>query len=159
MKKLAFSLIACLAFVQSTYAATSALTESLLEYEAITSAIGTDPNFENIISPVEFIVDIKRITRKVNITGIVKYRIVTRVICSTAGINASEIQEEYSSGNPKHKHCHDSTNIYVATLNVSPNPGIGPNIVTVLSIKKVRSSKKSSTFFNDDFPDTTIESN
>ncbi len=35
MKRLAFALIACLALVQSAYAATSALTESLLEYEAI----------------------------------------------------------------------------------------------------------------------------
>ncbi len=27
---------------------------------------------------------------------------------------------------------------YIATLNVAPNPGIGPNIITVLSIEECR---------------------
>lgn len=155
MKKLAFSLIACLAFLQSTYAATSALTESLLEYEAITSAIGTDPNFQNIIGPNEFIVDIKRITRQVDILGTVKYDITTRVISTTGSVSATVEQEalEMHSGE-SHKH-RQHTNKYVAKLNVSPNPGIGPNIVTVLSIKQVLS--QTSTIFNADLPDTTGE--
>lgn len=152
MKKLAFSLIACLAFVQSTYAATSALTESLLEYEAITSAIGTDPTFQTLISPVEFIVDIKRITHKVDITGTVKYRITTFVLSATAGANALMEQEAHSCGGHKNRR---NTNIYVATLNVSPNPGIGPNIVTVLTIKKVRS--ETNNFYHADFPDATTD--
>lgn len=154
MKKIAFFLIACLTCMQSTYAATSALTESLLEYEAITTAIGTDPNFQNIISQNEFIIDIKRITHQVDITGIVKYDILTRVISAPGNVVASMEQEAiemHSSGSHKHKH-HHHTNSYIATLEVSPNPGIGPNIVTVLSITQVRSQR--STFFNTDFSGT-----
>jgi hypothetical protein len=151
MKKLALSLIASLAFIQSTHAATSALTESLLEYEAITSAIGTNPSFENVISATEFIVDIKRITQQVDITGTVKYEILTRILSSPCGINATvehEALETRSSGSHHgHHHCHHNTNTYIATLDVTPNPGIGPNIVTVVSIVKVGS--QSNTFFED----------
>ncbi len=143
MKKLAFSLIACLAFTQSTYAATSALTESLLEYEAITSTIGTNPNFQDIISPNEFIIDIKRITRRIDITGLVKYAIVTRVIDGAGDQSSSERR--------KHRHHHNNT--YVATLDVSPNPGIGPNIVTVLSI--TQRHRQMNTYFDTDLPDNS----
>ena len=121
MKKFIVSLIACITMVQSTYAATSALTESLLEYEAITSAIGTDPTFQNIIPVTEFIIDIKRITKKINVLGKVKYEIVTRAS---------------SDGSSKHdKHLRSIK--YIATLNVAQNPGIGPNIVTVVSVEQV----------------------
>lgn len=123
MKKFVFALIACIVMVQSTYAATSALTESLLEYEAITNAIGTDPNFQNVIPSTEFIVDIKRITKEINILGTVKYEIVTRDTAETA------------------KSCHDKhirrVIRYIATLSVAQNPGVGPNIVTVVSIVRV----------------------
>lgn len=113
MKKLIFSFIACLAFVQPTYAATSGLTESLLEYEAITNAIGA-PDFD-VIPVGEFIIDIKRYKPKqVDTLGTVKYLIETRVIDSK------------------------QNKLYIAILNVAPNPGIGPNIVTVEKIKPIK---------------------
>lgn len=122
MKKFIASFIACLALVQSSYAATSALTESLLEYEAITTAIGTNPIFENIIPPTEFIIDIKRLTRQVSNLGEVKYGILTRVLTSDS-----------TTGCDCHKRHHFS-NRYIATLNVAPNQDIGPNVITVVSL-------------------------
>lgn len=136
MKKLAFSLIACLAIVQSTHAATSALTESLLEYEAITTAIGS-PNFQ-IIDVSEFIIDIQRITRKIDTIGQVKYKIVTREPrVSSSDLNTlaeAEYNENFAVSGHRDR-CHqDRTHTYIAILNVAPNPGIGPNIITVVSI-------------------------
>lgn len=120
MKNFVLSLIACFLMVQSGYAATSALTESLLEYEAITNAIG-DPSF-TVIPATEFIIDIKRITKKINVLGEVKYKIVTRT------------PEEVPASS---RHHHSRTVKYIAVLNVAANPGIGPNIITVVSIKPV----------------------
>lgn len=120
MKKFLFSLAACAAMVQSAFAATSALTESLLEYEAITNAIGTNPDFENIIPPDEFIIDIKRLTRRIDVLGEVKYGILARTV--TDG-------DEWDC-----RHEHPCPIRYIATLNVAANPGIGPNIITVESI-------------------------
>ncbi len=125
MKKFAALLIACIAIFQSGYAATSALTESLLEYEAITNAIGTDPTFEGVIPATEFITDIKRITKEVDITGEVKYKIITEDVATTPTTGHCGC----------HKKNHHHT--YIAVLSVTPNPGIGPNIVTVVSITKV----------------------
>jgi hypothetical protein len=141
MKKFALTLIACLAIAQSSYAATSALTESLLEYEAITNAIGTDPNFQNIIPVTEFIIDIKRLTRQVDITGTVKYEIDTRVLTAQNDDNSHK-HRRHKHRHHKHKHRHNhNTNTYVAVLNVAPNPGIGPNIVTVVSITQIRQTR------------------
>jgi hypothetical protein len=123
MKKFVITLVACFAMVQSSYAATSALTESLLEYEAITSAIGTDPSFENIIPQTEFIIEIKRITKQIDVLGEVRYEILTRAL-------SNEPNWDWHESNKKH---HRPIK-YIATLNVAPNPGIGPNIVTVESI-------------------------
>ena len=137
MKKL-FITLACLACVQSTYAATSALTESLLEYEAITNALGTNPSFADVIPPTEFIIDIQRITRKVNIVGTVKYKILTRVLGENEVANGD--QDLFDSSSDQHHrkhHRHNRTHTYIATLDVEPNPGIGPNIVTVISITQV----------------------
>jgi len=132
MKKLALSLITCLSMVSFGYAATSALTESLLEYEAITSAIGTNPEFQDVIPVTEFIIDIKRITRKVNILGQVKYEIVTRVLTPTGTVGSVD-PEAIEAHSHSHKN-HIQSNSYIAILNVTANPGIGPNIVTVVSI-------------------------
>lgn len=122
MKKFITSLIACMAIAQGSYAATTALVESLLEYEAITSAIGgVDPIFQNIIPPTEFIVDIKRLTRQINVLGEVRYGILTRTV-----------------GDGSVCECHKHPIVkYIATLNVAPNTGLGPNIVTVLSIVRL----------------------
>lgn len=144
MKKFAITLIACLAFVQSAYAATSALAESLLEQQAITSALGTNPNFQDIIPAVEFIVDIKRITPIVKILGHVKYKIVTREVGVEAELVAPAEQktlDSSSSGSHHHRHHHKGTT-YIATLDVTPN-GIGPTVITVLSIKKIHRQTKS----------------
>ena len=111
MKKFIASLITCAALIQSAYAATPPLTQSLFEYEAIISAVGSNPEFSGIISPVEFIVDIQRKTAEVNNLGTVKYRIFTRIPGDACGDRQ-----------------------YIATLLVEPNPGIGPKIVTVLKI-------------------------
>ena len=112
MKKFVIFLITSVAMIQSTYAATSPLGESLLEYEAITSAIGTDPAFQNVIPQNEFITEFKRLTKHINVLGEVRYGIVTRTAEGTR----------------------TQTNKYIATLNVSANPNIGPSIVTVESI-------------------------
>jgi len=132
MKKFAFSLIAGLALIQASFAATSALTESLLEYEAITTAIGTNPSFQNVIPPTEFIVDIKRITRQIDNLGQVQYEIVTKTVTANTvgpeGIDASHSHDK------SHHHNRSTIHRYIATLEVTANPGIGPNIVTVVSI-------------------------
>lgn len=123
MKKFVTSLVACLAILQSAHAATPALTESLLEYEAITNAIG-DPGF-TVIPVTEFIVDIKRITKQINVLGEIRYKIVTQ--------DAATVDDGCGCHNNRRKE-----HKYIAVLLVSPNPGIGPNIVEVLRIERVR---------------------
>jgi hypothetical protein len=129
MKNIVIFLVTCLAFVQSTtYAATSALTESLLEYEAIVSGIGTDPTFQGIISNNEFIVDMVRKTRRLDVTGTVKYFIET---CTINNQNRCR-----------------KTRLYLATLSVQPNPGIGPNIVTLVDLQRVNFKGKNKNLKN-----------
>lgn len=129
MKKFVILLITCIAMVQTSFAATSALTESLLEYNAITNAIGSDPNFQNVIPVDEFIVDIKRLTKRIDILGTVKYGIITRTV--TADNNQDDSRSKHRKRNRPHR--------YIATLNVAQNPGVGPNIITVVSIVPVSS--------------------
>lgn len=139
MKKFTICLIACLAFVQSTYAATSALVNSLIEYTAIIDAIGS-PSFE-VIPSTEFIVTIKRTTKQVDVFGKVKYKIVTRNV-PAADVSVCAEQEtsgDLASASNKCKGKSHKTHTYTATLRVSPNPAIGPNIVAVEKIKKVSS--------------------
>lgn len=131
MKKFAFSLIASFALIQSAHGATTALVESLLEYTAITNALG-DP-VQTIIPPQEFVIDIKRITKQINVLGEVRYKIVTRRPWDSFWWDV----ERSDCSHHHNRHYHDNTNLYIATLLVSPNPGIGPNIITVLSIVKV----------------------
>lgn len=113
MKRLAFVLIASFACVQSSYAATSALTQSLREYDAIIDALGSNPKFEDVIPAAQFIVDIKRITPELDITGTVLYQIKAQV--------------------PDECGCFT----YIAKLHVKPNKGIGPFITKVVSITEV----------------------
>ena len=114
MKKFGSFLIACLVVAQTTFAAVSPLAESVLEYEAIANAIG-DPAF-TVIGQNEFIVSIKRITRRINNLGEVKYSILTR------------------SSSPSRCQRPATPASYIATLNIAQNTGIGPNIITVVSI-------------------------
>lgn len=124
MKKIVLTLIAFLAYAYSTHAATSALTESLLEFEAITDYIGA-PSF-TVIGPNEFIVGINRITRRIDTLGVVKYELCTRELRATTDDGSDD------SDNGGRENC------YEATLFVAPNPGVGPNIVTVTSIEECR---------------------
>src|SRR3954465_1385903 len=130
MKKLIFSCITCFATVSSLQAATSGLAESLLEYEAITTALGTNPLFENVIDPTEFIIDIKRITKEVDVTGRVRYKIVTAL----PGFQLDSSRS--SSSHHHHHHHHQDRHTYIVTLQVTPNAGIGPNQITVLEIRE-----------------------
>lgn len=116
MKKFISCLVACIAITQSSYAALSPLANSVLEYEAIVDAVGA-PQFEDIIGPNEYIVDIARKTKCLDILGKVHYRIVTRDVTN----------------------CH-LKKCYCVTLIVAPNPEfeIGPRIVVVVSIKPDR---------------------
>lgn len=134
MKKVAIALIAGFAFIQSAaYGATSALVESLLEYEAITDSLGA-PN-QTYISQGEFVVDVKRITRETNILGEVKYKIVTEEI---AEFDWWIDESSSSSSHRHHRHECNNRHVYIATLLVMPNPAIGPNIVSVLKIVPAR---------------------
>jgi hypothetical protein len=132
MKKLTVVFIVYLAYIQSVHAATTALTESLLEYEAITNFIGA-PGF-NIIGPDEFIIDIDRITRQVDILGVVKYGICTQLVTALDD-NAEPENNNYRECDER-DHNNKRQDAYIATLLVTPNPGIGPNIITVLSIAR-----------------------
>jgi hypothetical protein len=132
MKKFAICFIACVAMIQSTFAATSPLTESLLEIEAITNAIGTDPNFQNVIPTSEFITEINRITKQINVLGEVMYEILTVVPMEDT---------DCSESSSRHHKKHSRPVRYIAVVNVAANPGIGPNIVTVVSIVKTRHKK------------------
>ncbi len=137
MKKLALTLMACLAIGSYAHAATSALTESLLEFEAITSAIGTDPDFENVIGPAEFIFDIHRITRQIDVLGKVKYEILTVEPRSTHLANKTCVICEQNNKTGCGRNNKNRIHKYIAILNVEPNPGIGPNIITVVNIKPI----------------------
>lgn len=131
MKKFVTGFILCLAAVQTTYAATSALTNSLLEQQAITTAIGTNPRFQDVIPPDQFIIDIERITKEVNNLGRVKYEILTVRV----GRDHDESSSSSSSSSRSDNH---RTFTYIATLKVKPHPHIGPRSVKVLSIKEVK---------------------
>lgn len=135
MKKFVISLIACFAFAQSMHAACGPLCNSVIEYRAIldSSQLG------NVVPSTEFIVGIQRITKKVDITGTVRYRIVTRLLNGTesqSDIEAAFIEAACSEGNLEKTHSKkkQECRTYIATLLVESNPAIGPRVATVLSI-------------------------
>jgi len=120
MTKIIFSLLACLIYVQTSFAAVSPLVESGLEYLAVIKAF-TDPG--NSIPTGEFIIDIKRKTKAVNTTGIVKYFVVTR-------LPSSGKADHKCHSNPKKNRCR----VYIVKLLVTPNSAIGPNTIFAQSI-------------------------
>ncbi len=122
MKKFILTFLACVAFAQ-IQAATSPLVESLLEYNAIINAIG-NPN-QTFMPQTEFIIKIDRLTKDVDVLGKVKYKIITQ----------ATFEDECS-------HIHHKKNTYVAELLVENNPGIGPNIITVIKIKQLHHKPK-----------------
>lgn len=132
MKTLVLILTVCVTLLQSQVnAATTNLVSSLLEIEAITSYIG-DPSFTEIPS-VESIVDIRRITHDINVFGKVKYEILTRFPRNVQVAVVGDEEMDCHSHDPDYR-----THSYIARLLVEPNPGIGPNIVTVESIRRAR---------------------
>ena len=116
MKKIIIIYLACFAMIQSSHAAVSPLSESLRELEAINLAIGTNPDFQNVIPQNESIVAVKRVTKELNALGRVEYKILTR------------------SANYRGGHCSIK---YLATLDIAPNSGIGPYIIAVVSIESI----------------------
>lgn len=108
--------VACFAVIQSSYATVSPLSESLLELEAINLAIGTNPDFQDVIGAAESIVTVKRVTKQLNTLGRVEYQILTRT-------------QNFRGG-----HCSIK---YLATLNITPNSGLGPYNITVISIARI----------------------
>lgn len=123
MNKSLFAFIAYFTIAQYAHAAVAPFYESVLEYEAITSALGTNPNFQSIINPSEVIIDIKRMTQQINSIGEVNYEIVT----GTSLANEDKTITESKDNNLRKKS-------YIAKINVARNPGIGRKIITLLSI-------------------------
>ena len=119
MKKFVFFLFACLACLQSHEAvgAVSNFAESIRNIEAILEATA-DPEFSDLFKANEYIIDITRKT-KIDLTGKAKYLLTTCLLNEAE--NCRKIKK------------------YIATIRVEPKPGIGPNIITVLNIKKVNS--------------------
>lgn len=126
MKKIFFSLIASLVLSQTAFAATSPLIESVLEYEAIVDYIGAD--VDSVFSASEFIVDIKRLTNRIDCLGEVKYRIVTR---------DTQTSDDSDSCRRSERSDNDRLRFYIAILEITANQCIGPNTIEVISIEPV----------------------
>lgn len=135
--------MACLACAQLP-AITSSLNQSLVEQEAITSAIGTNPSFQNIIPQNEFIVDIKRLSRRVDTTqpALVRYLIETVVPRIIEPFLTNVDMEAFETRRPHIHKRHQKTVSYEALLSVTPNPSIGPPIVVVESIVPLQSPQQ-----------------
>lgn len=145
MKKFLFSLIACFAWMQSGHAITSTLNQSINIYEAILSAVSTG----DVISQNEFIIDVERKTRGIDLGNSILYQITTvlpDLESSSAvakfdppGSDEDFNADEYTAHHHRHRHRHHNrkTIKYAAVISVTPNPAIGPPVVTVISITPV----------------------
>jgi hypothetical protein len=121
MKKFMLTLVASFALVQSAQAITSNLNESINFINAITDS----PLIQTVIPQSEFIVDIKRKSTDLAASEAI-YEIKTI---------AAVVEDALSgSGSHHHHHQHTSTNKYIVKVLVTPNPQIGPEILTVESI-------------------------
>lgn len=166
MKKIIFSIISSLAFVQG-HGALSNLNESLFEYETIISS----SLLQQTLTQSEFIVDIKRKTKSLNATT-VRYEVVTRTPRSLLEGNSSHfgmesdlalytnhhngkhddddespLHQNHHNGkhddeSPLHQAHHngnrDIVKRYIVKLNIVPNTLIGPPTITVVSVKSLR---------------------
>lgn len=117
MKKFAFCLFLILASLQTNYAsaAITSFSQSILEVQAILDAT-TDAEFTDLFKTSDFITGIARVTRDLDTIGEIRYTLRTR------NIGTNRIKD------------------YRVILDVSPNPGIGPKIITVEDIRRVRRS-------------------
>ncbi len=140
MKKIIVSFIASLACLQSAHAlpaAPSNLNESIREYQAILNA---DMLIDEVIPQSEFIFDIRRITRNIE-ASVVFYIIKTRVFPGIEDIeNTIELQKcavsQECNGRKSHSH-HHRVHRYSVKLLITPNPEIGPPIITVERIRPI----------------------
>lgn len=115
MKTFFATLFACLALMQSAQAVESNLGESLREYQAILDASSL---LATVIPESEFIVEIERKTRDLDATTVF-YEIKTA---------------SFSTQHPNHFRTHE----YRVKLLITPNPLIGPPVITVVSVTPER---------------------
>ncbi len=118
MKKFFICLLAGAAcvFSQSSFAAVTAFAESVREMNAILDATA-DPEFSDLFAADDFIVDLERLTPKLDSLGNVKYLLST---CKISNKNTCKKVKNYA-----------------VKLLIEQNPGIGPNLITVVDIKKL----------------------
>lgn len=117
MKKFAFCFFLLLASLQANYAsaAITSFAESILEVQAILDAT-SDPQFSSLFKTSDFITGIARVTRDLDTVGEIRYTLRTR------NIGTNRVKD------------------YRVILDVSPNPGIGPKIITVEDIRRISRS-------------------
>lgn len=113
MKILFGTLLACLALTQSLQAIPSNLGESLREYQTI---LDNSAALAQVIPENEFIFEIQRKTKNIDAT-IIKYEVETHSFS---------------------KHNHFKAHEYLVILQQSPNPQVGPPILTFVSITPIK---------------------
>lgn len=151
MRKLTFTFIACFAFFQTVQADAPALISpvhfSLQHFEALTSTLQADPDFQNIISSGEFITNLKIQKGSVNASqGNVYINITTTrlpIVGNDVSAQDEVITEAPDQGiltrNRRHGFCKNkrsnTTKIYTATLLLTPSD-VGSPSITVVSIEQ-----------------------
>lgn len=137
MKKIMLSLVTSFALMQSVQAIPSNLGESLIEYSAIIDS----SLLQSTIPQSEFIIDIKRKTKSLTATTVI-YEVVTRV----SGNSEIEALMTHCSHSSHHDGGQRSQiNKYSVQLVFTPNPQVGPPIITVVSVEPI--SSHSTMFF------------
>lgn len=117
MKTLICSFLACMAFMQ-LQAIPSNLEESKREFQAILDS----PLLTDAIPQGEFIFEIDRKTRRIEASH-VRYLVTT----ATGSV--------FPMGDHHHHHC--KSHQYEVLLTLTPNPEIGPPIITVDSVTRL----------------------
>lgn len=146
MKKFIIALVAGFAFIHSAQAIPSNLGQSLIEYEAIVSS----PLVTEVIPQSEFIIDIERITKSLTATTLI-YQITTLVQKPAHAESHSGVEvelEDEADYDSSRSHRRNSHNKYKVKIKVTPNPQIGPPILTVVSVTPI--SSHSHRFFEDE---------
>lgn len=144
MKKLAFSLLACLICVQTIQADAPAQVSpknlSLQHYETLTSTLSHNPEFQNILSEGEFITNLRIQRRSINTKeGNVYVNVTTLAPKSTEAKepSAAPTDEAKSSSRQKGRLKNKMGFVgktYMATLLLTPSEEGTPS-VTVVSIE------------------------
>ncbi|MBA3720954.1 MAG: hypothetical protein H0W88_00965 [Parachlamydiaceae bacterium] len=137
MKKFIATLILSFACFQSVDARPSLLNETILEYQAILDS----PKIQNKIGQNEAIFDIKRTTKNLEANTIF-YVIVTREVLLEDNSDFSaenDLLMDFDARCKKKKHHDSDTKIrsYEVKVVLTPNPQIGPDVITVVSIKQI----------------------